>query len=90
MRNIKDYCMLALASISYYETVMSSAHPSTGFTVGSVKFVEIFHDESGSSRGCGIIEFDSDELVDLAIEKMHRYELKGRNIVVKEVRVTDR
>ncbi|XP_037091197.1 myelin expression factor 2-like [Pollicipes pollicipes] len=52
--------------------------------VGDVSFVEVFHDEKGQSRGCGIIEFDSPELVDKALEIMHRYELKGRNIVVKE------
>lgn len=52
--------------------------------VGEVSFVEVFEDEGGKSRGCGIIEFDSPESVQNALDKMHRFELKGRKIVVKE------
>ncbi|XP_043224423.1 myelin expression factor 2-like isoform X3 [Amphibalanus amphitrite] len=53
--------------------------------VGEVSYVEVFTDDTGKSRGCGIIEFDSNELVDIALEKMHRYDLNGRKIVVKEL-----
>jgi RNA recognition motif-containing protein len=55
-------------------------------SVGEVSFVELFEDESGKPRGCGIIEFERLEHARLALEKMHRYELKGRKLVVKEVR----
>ena len=54
--------------------------------MGEVSYVEVFTDDTGKSRGCGIIEFTSNELVDMALEKMHRYDLNGRKIVVKEVR----
>ena len=53
--------------------------------MGEVSYVEVFSDDTGKSRGCGIIEFTSNELVDMALEKMHRYDLNGRKIVVKEV-----
>lgn len=48
-------------------------------------YVELFVDENDKPRGCGIIEFETVESAQLAVEKMHRYELKGRKLVVKEV-----
>lgn len=44
-------------------------------------------DENDKPRGCGIIEFANADLAKDAIEKMHRHELKGRKLVVKEVRI---
>lgn len=55
--------------------------------VGEVAYVELFHDEKLKPRGCGIVEFDKADNVSLAIEKMHRYELNGRKLVVREVRL---
>lgn len=52
--------------------------------VGTVEFVELFVDESNKARGCGIVEFKDAENVQKALEKMNRYELNGREIVVKE------
>lgn len=52
--------------------------------VAEVSFVELFNDESNKPRGCGIVEFEKAESVQVALEKMNRYELHGRNIVVKE------
>ncbi|KAG4065848.1 hypothetical protein HA402_012526 [Bradysia odoriphaga] len=52
--------------------------------VGTVEFVELFVDESNKPRGCGIVEFKDAENVQKALEKMNRYELGGREIVVKE------
>lgn len=52
--------------------------------VGEVSYVELFVDENDKPRGCGIVEFESKELAQKAVEKMHRYELKGRKLVVKE------
>lgn len=52
--------------------------------VGDVSFVELFNDESGKPRGCGIVEFEKTESVALALDKMNRYELNSRNLVVKE------
>lgn len=47
--------------------------------------MEMFNDENNRPRGCAVIEFESTELVQKAVEIMHRYELKGRKLVVKEV-----
>lgn len=52
--------------------------------VGDVAFVELFNDESNKPRGCGIVEFEKVESVALALDKMNRYELNSRNLVVKE------
>ena len=52
--------------------------------VGEVSYVELFDDENGKPRGAGVMEFNTIELSKKAIEKMHRYEYKGRKIVVKE------
>lgn len=52
--------------------------------VGDVSFVELFNDESNKPRGCGIVEFEKTESVAVALDKMNRYELNGRNLVVKE------
>lgn len=47
--------------------------------------MELFNDENDKPRGCGIIEFENAATAKKAIEKMHRFELGGRKIVVKEV-----
>ena len=52
--------------------------------VGEVAFVELFNDENGKPRGCGIIEFVSGDSVRVALDKMNRYDLSGRNLVIKE------
>ncbi|XP_047003200.1 myelin expression factor 2 isoform X2 [Schistocerca americana] len=52
--------------------------------VGEVSYVELFMDENDKPRGCGIVEFESPESVKKAVEKMHRFDLKGRKLVVKE------
>ena len=50
--------------------------------------MELFEDESGKPRGCGIIEFEKREHALLAMDRMNRHDLKGRKLVVKEVRIT--
>ena len=52
--------------------------------VGEVAYVELFDDEGGKPRGAGVMEFNTVELAKKAIDKMHRFEFKGRKIVVKE------
>ena len=52
--------------------------------VGEVAFVELFNDENGKPRGCGIIEFVTADSVRTALDKMNRYDLNGRNLVIKE------
>ncbi|XP_078052632.1 heterogeneous nuclear ribonucleoprotein rumpelstiltskin isoform X2 [Augochlora pura] len=52
--------------------------------VGKVAHVELFTDENDKPRGCGIVEFEDLDSVKIAVEKMHRYDIKGRKLVVKE------
>ncbi|KAL1430963.1 hypothetical protein MTO96_014382 [Rhipicephalus appendiculatus] len=52
--------------------------------VGDVSYVELFEDENGKFRGCGIVELKDKASVPKAIEVLHRYEMKGRFLVVKE------
>lgn len=47
--------------------------------------MEMFNDENNRPRGCAVIEFESPDLVAKAVKIMHRFELKGRKLVVKEV-----
>ncbi|XP_033108758.1 myelin expression factor 2-like isoform X2 [Anneissia japonica] len=54
--------------------------------VGEVTYVEIFTDDDGKSRGCALVEFADRTDVGKACDKMHRYEIEGRSIVVKEDR----
>lgn len=53
--------------------------------VGKVSHVELFTDEGEKPRGCGIVEFEDADSVKIAVEKMHRFDIKGRKLVVKEV-----
>ncbi|KAL7294744.1 hypothetical protein TKK_0011874 [Trichogramma kaykai] len=52
--------------------------------VGKVAHVELFADENDKPRGCGIVEFEDSESVKVAVDKMHRFDIKGRKLVVKE------
>lgn len=52
--------------------------------VGDVNFVRLFEDEEGRSKGIGIVEFAQPNGVAKALEEMHRYEINGRRLVVKE------
>nr|CAB3264105.1 myelin expression factor 2 [Phallusia mammillata] len=51
--------------------------------VGEVTYVELFTDDNGKSRGYGVIEFKDKETCEMAIEKMNRFEINGRKLVVK-------
>lgn len=57
----------------------------SSITVGDVTYVEILNDDSGKPRGSAIVEFQSQDLVRKAVNKMHRFETKGRKLVIKEV-----
>lgn len=52
--------------------------------VGNVEYVEMFTDENGKARGVGIVEFKDPDHVGKALEVMNRYDLNGRELVVKE------
>ncbi|CAL1282568.1 unnamed protein product [Larinioides sclopetarius] len=51
--------------------------------VGDVAFVELFEDESGKFKGCGVVEFKDAETAQKAVEIMHKHELRGRPLNVK-------
>jgi len=53
--------------------------------VGDVSFVVVYSDEKDKSRGCGTVEFDRVDSAQKAIDKMHRFDINGRKLVVKEV-----
>lgn len=50
-----------------------------------MSFVVVYTDEKDKSRGCGTVEFDRAESAQKAIDKMHRFDINGRKLVVKEV-----
>lgn len=51
--------------------------------VGPVDFAEIYMNDNNKSRGCGIVEFSNPADAERAVEQMHRYELDGRQLVVR-------
>lgn len=53
--------------------------------MGEVSHVQLFTDENDKPRGCGVVAFATPELAAKAVDKMHRFDLKGRKLVVKEV-----
>ena len=59
-------------------------------SVGEVSYVELYKDDSGRPRGAGVIEFANEETAQKAIEKMHRYSIGERSIIVKEVCIVKR
>ncbi|XP_045501078.1 heterogeneous nuclear ribonucleoprotein M isoform X2 [Colias croceus] len=52
--------------------------------VGDVAYVELFCDDNGKPRGCGVVEFTNAEAMKKALFVMHRYDLNGRKLVLKE------
>merc|ERR1712038_1247541 len=58
--------------------------------VGDVAYVELYEDPSGKPTGSGIVEFKDVELANKAIETMHRFDFRGRKLVVREERESDR
>ncbi|XP_072134274.1 myelin expression factor 2 [Mobula birostris] len=52
--------------------------------VGDVVYVELFKDAEGKSRGCGVVEFKSEDLVSKALDVMNKYDLGGRPLTIKE------
>merc|ERR1719225_92643 len=55
-----------------------------------VSYVELFNDENDKPRGCGILEFATEEMAKNAVDKMHRYEYKGKKMLLKKCTDTER
>lgn len=58
--------------------------------VGEVSFVELFVDENNKPKGCGVVEFSDSASIKKCLEVMHRFEIKGRKLVIKEDFGTER
>jgi RNA recognition motif-containing protein len=54
---------------------------------GELAHVEVLEDRNGKSKGCAVAEFDSKQAAIKSIDSLHRQDVSGRLIVVKEIRV---
>ena len=52
--------------------------------IGNVTYCQLFENEDNKSRGCGLVEFQDSASARKAIDILHRYEYRGRELVVKE------
>lgn len=52
--------------------------------VEGMVYFEMFNDEYGEPKGAGAMEFETPLQAKNAVKKMNKYQLKGRNIVVRE------
>ncbi len=52
--------------------------------IGNVTYCQLFEGEDSKSRGCGLVEFQDSASARKAIDILHRYEYRGRELVVKE------
>lgn len=57
-------------------------------TVGEPTYAEVFSDSNGRSKGCGVLEFKTNEEAEKAIKELTDSSLKGRKIFVREDRET--
>lgn len=55
-------------------------------TAGEVVRADVICEHNGRSKGCGIVEFETEEGAQKAIETLTHTELRGRNIFVREDR----
>ena len=54
---------------------------------GPVRSAEVISDrETGRSRGCGVVEMDTDEGLQAAISALNGHEINGRPLTVNEAR----
>ncbi|KAK0425489.1 hypothetical protein QR680_009233 [Steinernema hermaphroditum] len=53
---------------------------------GEVVFVEVLEDRDGRPKGSAVVEFKNKESVERCVEALHRFEMKGRQVVAKEIR----
>ena len=57
-------------------------HPQAG----NVKFVDLFQEPGGRSKGCAVVEYETAQEAHAAIRDLHDSDLKGRLIFVREDR----
>lgn len=64
--------------------VQSSCGPA--LQAGNVKFVDLFQEPGGRSKGCAVVEYETPDEAHAAIRDLHDSELMGRMIFVREDR----
>ncbi|XP_015365905.1 PREDICTED: myelin expression factor 2 isoform X2 [Diuraphis noxia] len=84
LRSRKSGCKKVFVSNIPYEYKWKELKELFKKEVGDVSFVVVYSDEKDKSRGCGTVEFDRAESAQKAIDKMHRFDINGRKLVVKE------
>lgn len=53
---------------------------------GNVKFVDLFQEPGGRSKGCAVVEYETAQEAHAAIRDLHDTDLMGRLIFVREDR----
>ncbi|XP_050548645.1 myelin expression factor 2 [Daktulosphaira vitifoliae] len=84
LRSRKGGCKKVFVSNIPYEYKWKELKELFKKEVGDVAYVVVYTDEKDKSRGCGTVEFDRAESAQRAIDKMHRFDINGRKLVVKE------
>ncbi|XP_050429955.1 myelin expression factor 2 [Adelges cooleyi] len=84
LRSRKSGCKKVFVSNIPYEFKWKELKELFRKEVGDVSFVVVYTDEKDKSRGCGTVEFDRADSAQKAIDKMHRFDINGRKLVVKE------
>ena len=67
-----------------YDTKLEEIKELFSDNVGDASNAVLFNDEQNKPRGCGILEYHTEQLALMAIGKMNRWEYKGRKLVVKK------
>lgn len=84
LRSRKSGCKKVFVSNIPYEFKWKELKELFKKEVGDVSFVVVYSDDKDKSRGCGTVEFDRADSAQRAIDKMHRFDINGRKLVVKE------
>lgn len=71
--------LLLLCAVLYYKIVLP-------VTVGDC-YVTLYERPDGKSLGAGLVEFRDLSKAQEAVDKMNRYEVSGRKIIVREVSI---
>ncbi|CAN0069811.1 unnamed protein product [Ascophyllum nodosum] len=53
---------------------------------GNVKYVDLFQEAGGRSKGCAVVEYETPQEAHAAIRNLHDTELKGRTMFIREDR----
>ncbi|VVC38768.1 RNA recognition motif domain [Cinara cedri] len=84
IRSKKSGCKKVFVSNIPFEYKWKELKELFNKEVGDVAFVVLYKDENEKPRGCATIEFNKAETVQKAIKKMHRFDINGRRLVIKE------